>query len=344
MDLLSDVLGLMGSRSHLTAGLDAGGAWAIRFESGPGAVKCYALVEGSCWLRLDGEDADVRLTAGDCFVLPSGRPFMLASDLAAAPVRAEHLLGRAEPGEVVVHQGGGGALFAGTRFDVDARKAAMLLSALPPIVRLQAAEDRAALRWLIERMMAELRDPRPGAPLAAHNLAQLMLLQALRLHLAQQGGNRVGWFYALADPQLSRALKALHADPAHCWTVGELASCAGMSRSGFAQRFRERVGETPVAHFTRWRMLLAAERLASGVDPLATVAQELGYGSENAFSTAFSRVMGCAPRRYARAQARANEVEVEGRQSDCPRDHSARGSLGHWLPEQADIIRAPRGR
>ncbi len=153
-------------------------------------------------------------------------------------------------------------MLAGNRFEVDARKAQALLAALAPVVHFRAAEDQATLRWSIERMMAEVREGRPGMSLVAHHLAHLMLLQALRLHLSQETGGQVGWFYALADPQVSAAMAAMHADPAHRWTLGELARRAGMSRSSFARRFRERVGETPIAYLTRWRMMLAAERLA----------------------------------------------------------------------------------
>ena len=102
-------------------------------------------------------------------------------------------------------------------------------------------------------MSAEMRESRPGASLATHHPAHLMLLQALRLHLSRQAGNQVGWFYALADPQLVEAIKAMHANPAHGWTLGELATRTSTSRSVFAQRFRERVGEKPIVYLTRWR-------------------------------------------------------------------------------------------
>ncbi|MBV9747818.1 MAG: helix-turn-helix transcriptional regulator [Acetobacteraceae bacterium] len=136
-----------------------------------------------------------------------------------------------------------------------------------------------------------------------HHLAHLMLLQALRLHLSRRADNQVGWFYALAGPQLSAAIKAMHADPTHRWTLGELATRVGVSRSVFAQRFRERVGETAIVYLTRWRMMLAAERLACSCEPLAKVARSFGYESENTFNTAFKWMMGCSPRRYARAEA-----------------------------------------
>ena len=194
-------------------------------------------------------------------------------------------------------------MLVGTRFDVDGRKAAALLEALPPAVHIRAAGDQAALRWSIERMMVEMREHRPGASLAAHHLAHFMLLQALRLHLlAEPSGGEVGWFYALADPQLGAAIGAMHADPAFHWTLDTLAKCAGMSRATFAARFRERVGETPIAYLTRWRMMLAAERLTDGENSIAQLAPSLGYESEKAFNTAFKRVIGCPPRRYAKAE------------------------------------------
>ena len=113
----------------------------------------------------------------------------------------------------------------------------------------------------------------------------------------------MGLLYALADPQLGRAIEAMHADPSRRWTLAELANLAGLSRSIFAQRFRARVGETPMGYLTRWRMTLARDRLQNGRVSLGTIANALGYGSENSFNTAFRRETGCSPRRYARIKA-----------------------------------------
>ena len=303
MDPLSDVLALLKPRSYLTAGFDVGGAWAVRFDNQAGVIKCYALISGACWLAVDGVDDPVRLASGDCLMLPSGRSFTLASDVSLPPVAARDVFAGARHVGIVVHNAGGVMFLAGTRFEVDGRKARALLGALPAIVHLDAAEDQAAPRWSIERMMVEMRESRSGASLAAHHLAHMMLLQALRLYLSRQPGDQVGWFYALAAPQLSAAIGAMHADPAHRWTLDVLAGRAGLSRSTLAQRFREKVGETPIAYRTRWRMMLAGERLANGCEPLARTARSLGLESENAFNTAFKRVMGYSLRRYARAEA-----------------------------------------
>ena len=303
MDPLSEALALLKPRSYRTAGLDTGGEWALRFENSTGTIKCYAVTNGACWLRMDGPGEDVRLAKGDCFVVPNGRSFTLASDLARPPVPAQDVLMRAPLGGVVVHNGGGDTMFVGTRFEVNEHKAEALLGRLPPVLCLRQAEDQAALRWSIELMMAEMQGGRPGASLAAHHLAHLMLLNTLRLYLSQQAVAQVGWLYALADPKLNKVIEAMHAEPAHPWTLVTLASRAGMSRSVLAQYFRKRVGETTIAYLTRWRMLLAAEQLAHGRDPLVRIARSCGYGSENAFNTAFKRTMGCSPRRYARGEA-----------------------------------------
>ncbi len=128
----------------------------------------------------------------------------------------------------------------------------------------------------------------------------MMLVQALRLYLAEGVGRSVGWLFALADPQMAAAIGAMHADPGAHWTLQALAGRAGMSRSSFAQKFKAAVGSSPMDYLTRWRMLLAGDRLANGAEPVSVIALSLGYDSESAFSTAFKRVMGCPPRRYSR--------------------------------------------
>jgi AraC-like DNA-binding protein len=153
---------------------------------------------------------------------------------------------------------------------------------------------------LIERMMAELRDPQPGGALIIEHLAQMMLVQALRLHLATGTGTGTGWLFALADRHMSRALTAMHDAPAQRWTLQKLAKYAGMSRSSFALRFKAKVGTSPMDYLANWRMALAGDRLENSRDPISVIAPSLGYESEAAFSTAFKRIMGCAPRQYGR--------------------------------------------
>jgi AraC-like DNA-binding protein len=300
LDPLSEVLSLLKPRSYITAGFDAGGSWALTLDDLAGRIKCYAVVKGACWLSLDGESTAVQLNEGDCFVLPTGRVVKIASDLSATSHLASEVLDPNRSGEIVTYNGGGDVFLVGSRFEVNGRHAEVLLRTLPALIQVKASGDQAKLRWFIELMMEELREARPGSSLVAQHLSHMILVQALRLYLAAQAHTDTGWFAALADPRMSQAIAAMHENPAFAWTLPILAQRAGMSRSTFIQRFRERVGETPIGYLTRWRMMLAGERLIQGRDTIARVAESLGYTSEHAFNTAFKRTMGFSPRRYAR--------------------------------------------
>jgi AraC-like DNA-binding protein len=187
---------------------------------------------------------------------------------------------------------------AGGFFGFTGGHAKMILDSLPPIVHIRSESDKDAMRWSLERMRQELRDPQPGSSLIAQQLAYTMLIQALRLHLADATSVGRGWLSALADKHMSVAIASMHEQPGHPWTLQSLAERVGMSRSVFALRFRETVGATPMEYLTRWRMLLAADRLKNSSDGVAAISQSLGYDSESAFGKAFRRVMGCSPRQY----------------------------------------------
>ena len=311
MDPLSDVLSLLKPRSYSSGGFDAGGKWSIQFPRHAG-IKCYAVVSGKCWLSVAGVPDAVRLKAGDCFLLPSGQPFRLASDMRLMPVDAAAVYSTARHGGIATCNGGGDFFLVGGHFAFEREHRGVLLGVLPPIVHIRKESDRAALRWCLERMMQELRERQPGGFLVIQHLAHMMLVQALRLHLAAGLRGGVGWLFALADKQMGAAIKAIHDDPAHRWTLEELAQRACMSRSTFALRFKETVGTSPMEYLTRWRMLLAGDRLVSGSDSISVLALSLGYESESAFSTAFKRVMGCSPRQYSRGRNPASPSHREG--------------------------------
>ncbi len=300
MDPLSDVLSLLKPRNTVVGGFDAGAPWSIRF--GPHAgIKCYAVASGECWLSMDGVPDPVRLQSGDCFLLPRGRPFRLASDLSVPPVEAGTIFPVRSAGGIAVFNGGGTFSAIGGHFALDGDHADLLLRMLPPVVHIRTEADRAAMRWSLERMKQELRDPQPGGVLVAQHLAILMLVQALRLHLAEQRDG-VGWLFALGDKRMRAAIAAIHDEPGRRWTLAELAGRAGMSRSSFALRFRQTVGDTPMDYLTRWRMRLAGDRLANTDDPVSVIAVSLGYESESAFSTTFKRVMNRPPRQWRRGR------------------------------------------
>ena len=299
MDPLSDVISFLEPRSYRVGGFEAGGDWSIRFDAFEG-IKCYAVTSGMCWIAVEGAGEPVLLEQGDCFLLPHGWPFRVASDPVLPPDDwKRHFLGSRE-GALVKLNGSGGVTVLGGHFQLAGPQAEMLLGMLPPIVHLRGETDRETLRWVFDRMRQELVDSKPGSFLIVQQLAYMIFVQALRLHLDE--GKGVGWLFALSDKHVGAAIAAIHREPARRWTVAALALEVGMSRSGFAARFGQLVGDGPIEYLTRWRMLLAGRSLSRG-EPIGAIARSLGYESESAFSTAFKRVMGSTPRHHARLAA-----------------------------------------
>ena len=242
------------------------------------------------------------LETGDGVVLPSGRSFVLASDLSLAPIDASVLFDDRPNGSLGHWNGGGDCTMFAAHFDFETPYSQFLLGLLAPVVRLNETPARAAMRAAIEEMMTELQQAAPGAEAIVEHLAHIAMIKILRLHLAEVSEQRTGWLFALANPRLAAALSAMHSEPSRAWSVASLASVAAMSRTVFAVHFRKAVGVPPMDYLTRLRMLVAARMLSEPGARMARVAGTLGYESESAFSTAFKRTMGASPREFVRLQ------------------------------------------
>ena len=152
--------------------------------------------------------------------------------------------------------------------------------------------ERESLRWAVERMLSEMRDPRPGGKLIAQQVAYTMLVEALRLYLADDLQRGPGWLSALADTRMRMALSSMHQESQRAWTIQDLARSAGISRTAFAQE----VGKSPMDYLTQWRTTVAAQRMRKGSATIASTAPTLGYKSDSAFRAAFKRHWGISPR------------------------------------------------
>jgi AraC-like DNA-binding protein len=301
MDPLSDVLSMLRPTDYAFRGLEAGGSWSLHYPA-DGSLKCFAITLGNCWLYGAAPIGQRRLRQGDVVMVSGGTAFRLCSDLEQQPVDVAAALTVVGPGNVARIGSGIGSgtgidcAGLGGYFGFGNTHAGILLAMLPEVLHVTSAagED---LRLSIARLMEELRSPRPGGQLMASHFAQALLVEALRHHLDGAAQGRGNWLYALQDSKLSTALSAVHAEPGRPWTVALLAAAAGMSRSAFAAHFAETVGEAPMAYVTRWRMLLACERLAVKGATISRVATSLGYASESAFGAAFKRILGASPRK-----------------------------------------------
>lgn len=309
MDPLSDVLSRLSTRHSFFAGLRAGGQWAIDFPP-PLGIKFNAVVTGNCTLQVEGMAAPVHLAAGDCFLLSRGQRFSLSSGpgqstvpaVPAVPttpvIRAEDIYRDAVDG--IAHCGTADELFLiGGRFNFG-DEAGALFEGLPAVAIIDGGSEQASvLHWALQRLAHEMTHPSPGSAMVIEHLGHLMLLQVLRTYLAQTEQPAAGWLLAMVDPRIGAAIHAIHAQPAHPWRMEELAKIAGLSRSAFALRFKQKAATTPLDYVLRWRMLLAKQALRSSArEPISAIAQRLGYDSDSAFSHAFKRMTQDSPREY----------------------------------------------
>jgi AraC-like DNA-binding protein len=302
MDPLSDVLSLLNVSTASPSRLEAGGRWALAFK-GYQHVKVGAVVAGTCWI-IAGDTPPVRVEAGDCYLLASGRPYKIAGDLSTAPGDGYAMFAAADSS--TLHYGTDPhapdrTIMIGGNVTFDETTAALLLDNLPPVARIAAGTHSAqglhpTLRLLADEIAAEL----PGAEVMTGHLTQILFIHALRTMLSTEAhGDKAipGWLGALADPRIGAALTLMHRRAAHRWTVAELARAVGMSRSTFALRFKTLVGLPPLDYLLRWRIRAAEGALRDGSRTVASVAAECGYASESAFSNAFKRVTGHPPAR-----------------------------------------------
>lgn len=301
MDPLSDILTLLNVRTAHFSRFEAGGEWALRF-GGFEHVKIGALLAGSCWLTAEGS-APVRLTAGDCYLLAVGRPYEVADALETPAADGFEVYAAAGPGTVyygTIPDSPDRTVMIGGSITFDDNTAALMLDSLPGLVRIAADSAPAQVLRPALRMLAdETAVARPGTEVMTRHLTQILFIQALRAYLADDGADALpSWLGALNDPPIATALTLMHQQPDRRWTVADLASAVGMSRSSFALHFKTLVGLPPLDYLLRWRMRSAAQALRSGDRTVASVATEWGYASESAFSNAFKRVTGSSPARY----------------------------------------------
>ncbi|WP_422771572.1 AraC family transcriptional regulator [Plantactinospora sp. WMMC1484] len=212
-------------------------------------------------------------------------------------------------------------------YELDPAGTHPLLAALPDLIHLPAHLGRyPELRSTVDLLAAELASPRLGTDAIVPALLDTLLLYTLRAWYdrAPQPGDGPGWAAALRDPVTGAALRAIHRDPAHPWTVAALAAEAGLSRAPFARRFTALLGQPPLAYLTWWRMTTAARLLRESDTPLTTIAGRVGYASEFALGAAFKRRYGIAPGRYRRTRSRHGESPEHRHVGTLPTTHPGR--------------------
>jgi AraC-like DNA-binding protein len=284
--------------------------WGLTVPALPEHLWLHAPLRGRCWLEAEGAEPCV-LQPGDVALVPHGDGHRLLSEPGtSAPsilgLERENLSGRYE----VLRHGGGGeaALLVCAAVRLGGAAAPNVRRLLPRVLRVGPA-GTPQVEWmhsLLRLMATEAEASRPGSEAVVTRLADIVVVLAIRAWMDSEPGGRAGWLSALRDRQIGRALTLIHRHPERAWTVDSLARQVAMSRSAFANRFAELVGEPPIRYLLGWRMRLALSALQDEDVTVSRLAQRLGYDSEAAFSRAFKRTMGVSPGAARRSAAAAS--------------------------------------
>jgi AraC-like DNA-binding protein len=258
------------------------------------------LSRGNCWLSVEGIPEPIPLAGGDCFLLAPGTSIVLRDSPRTRPRCSFREVG-AKASNNVAHYGGGGApttIVCGS-LSFDRASLKPITQLLPCFILIKSDQARIlALHITMQALASEMAEQAPGSEVVATRLAEVLFIQVLRAHIVSGPKRNKGWLRAIFDPQIGTALSAVHDKVNIPWTVESLAEAAGMSRSAFAARFKELLGQTPLEYVTGWRMQKAMQLLQQRDRKLIGVARSVGYESDAAFSKAFKRVVGASPGEY----------------------------------------------
>jgi AraC-like DNA-binding protein len=275
---------------------DLAGPWVMDVPARDFA-SFHFVVSGDCWLGLTGERTRL-LAPGQLALVARSPAHRLGSqqNLRGKSVDWKDEKRLSAAASSLQHPGGGAhtlLICGGLRFAGFATSA--LVPLLPALIVADRKQTGAGLPRLLEALGAEAQTPRAGSATITARLLEIVTVEAIRAFVESAPAEGGGWLSALRDPQLGRALVAIHDRPEVDWSLDSMAAAAGMSRSVFARRFTECLAMPPKHYLTRVRMYRALESLQHATLSVAELAHRLGYDSEAAFARAFKRHIGISP-------------------------------------------------
>ena len=285
-DGLSAILAKLGLKAEIFMHADLCGLWAMD-TSGRRKVPFHLVEQGTGWLHSSDSEHPRLLGSGDFIVFPHDGPHCISNGPEPPPPEIINQIPDNPTGHIT-------SLLCGF-FEFQNRNAWPLLDSLPNVIVLDLKEGgrQHSAYPLVQLMISELQQNQPGMGAALNELAHLLFIQILRMQVEM--GASAGLLFALADKQIGSALNVLHLNYQHDWSVAELASEVGMSRSVFSEKFLNLVGKTPMRYLAEWRMLEATDMLRNTDASMATIAENIGYSSEMAFRKAFRKITGETP-------------------------------------------------
>ena len=265
-------------------------------------VPFHIVAEGTCWIEIEGTRTE--LGAGDVVAFPFGTGHVIGVGSGGKLVRPTDDLPPKPWRDIPILRYGNSTvqlrLLCGY-LTCDAINFGPLKSALPALLHVRTSEADEWLKATVRQMVTEVDHPRSGGRSLLERLTEITFIEVLRHRIAAEAPGSAGWLAALSDPQLGRCLALIHDDPMRSWTVPALASATGVSRSVLTERFETVLSTSPMRYVRDWRLYLASVALGTTSKPIAAIAEEAGYGTEAAFSRAFSRNHGTPPHAWRQA-------------------------------------------
>jgi len=304
MDFLSQILQLLRLESTVYFRANFCSPWGMSINAGKFA-NFHVVTSGQCWFSFAG-GAPTPMNAGDLLLFPRGDSHRLTHNPDGNVVPAGELLAQPRVDDQGVSFGGNGVvttLICG-HFSYDRQAPHPLFETLPAMIHLKSGgRQDVFLQTAVELALRESESSKSGSSAVINRLGEVLLIQALRTFLEQETEPK-GFISILSAPPICQAIQMLHDQPSRGWTLHELASGVGLSRSALAEQFKKRVGVSPMAYLTHWRMLMARDLLKATELPMVVVAEQVGYDSEFAFARAFKRTLGVTPGRVRRDRRR----------------------------------------
>jgi AraC-like DNA-binding protein len=278
-------------------------SWGMDIPKGPFA-QFHIIAEGDCWFKCEGEEAK-SLTAGDILIFPNGTAHWLAHTAKAKKINGQEVVSSIQQGKSVFDGSNTATTLICGHFELDRSVAHPFLSSLPDVIHIKNIED-SGFSWILNianLLITETQADATGSKIIVQRLAEALFISAVRYYIAQDHDRP--FLAALYDQKISTILQLIHAYPEKDWSVDNLSKEAGMSRTSFANHFRDKVGQTPMHYLTNWRMIIAQRILGESEEPIAEIAERVGYGSEPAFNRAFKKVVSQTPAKFRRTHAAA---------------------------------------
>ncbi|MGB1310199.1 MAG: AraC family transcriptional regulator [Leucothrix sp.] len=306
MDTISDILDIMKFNGCFYYTTNFSSPWGLEVPSHQNVVRFHIVTSGHCWVKVATDQVESKLSPGDIIVIPHGASHILRDDPETPALELDRAteVSNYQGGDIFAYGGGNELnkteLICG-HFEFDPRFTHALINELPDLILINNKESM-RFPWLgesIRSLSYETQHQRIGNKAVIKRMSEIIFIHAIRAW-SERAEKETGFLLAVSDVKLGKSLQAFHENPAKRWTLADLAQIAGLSRTMFAQRFRDMVGIPVMQYITEWRGQQAQKLLLESPYSIDEIAELTGYSSLAAFSRMFKKLFDVGPGTFRR--------------------------------------------